>query len=359
MDKTAFTHRKYDDLTFIKELGQGRMGTVYLATFADVTSTGAVGGEKVVVKVGRVLPRMMKPGGQAYRELEFYRTFASRHRKQLRLYLLDYMVADPANVPFANKFNGKVYQHPVKDTTDLPPQQRKLHEQLIKARHCLVQVLPYLEGKPLTHYFDVWMKAGLKVSDQSRRQYSGWFADILKQVRLLHSTSRMLHSWGGEEGHTHGDIHPGNVMVLADGTATLIDYGNVDREDPAVDLLGLYHMTHLMNHFDELRRVGLASRANYMANLKEFGRTLEAQQMAALCSQVPAAHRKHVAFDLAEMLLPELMKSIIGGRRADELRFKQVWLIDLEDVLLFLNCAFAGDLDTVIARLAPARGRRT
>jgi ubiquinone biosynthesis protein len=35
------------------------------------------------------------------------------------------------------------------------------------------------------------------------------------------------------DGHFHGDPHPGNVMVLPDGTIGLIDFGNAGRLDPA------------------------------------------------------------------------------------------------------------------------------
>lgn len=69
---------------------------------------------------------------------------------------------------------------------------------------------------------------GVSVRDSDRIDALGVDRHALADVLLRCILTQSL-----VDGHFHGDPHPGNVMVLPDGTIGLIDFGNAGRLDPA------------------------------------------------------------------------------------------------------------------------------
>jgi hypothetical protein len=112
------------------------------------------------------------------------------------------------------------------------------------------------------------------------------------------------------------------------------------------------------NYWDEMRRLNKKYGAKfplgykyYLRDRAKFMKTPESKQMMELCRYVPDKYRKYTAFALAEMLMPDMMCRLQFGKYLDEADCKQMWLIDFEDVLFYLNNIFKGGhaIDRVIA----------
>jgi serine/threonine protein kinase len=219
MNRSEFSDRAHDDIKIVKKIAQGMMGTVFSAQCA---------GAKLIVKVSKILPQFLEPKNEVWRELEFYTNFARKHKKELLLYSIDHKVIKDCN---SFKIAGKTYKHPAPDDVieGMPAKNKKIHMQLKQSDLCLINIMPRLDGKELKHHIER-IKFGAH-GGVAKAGICGWFLDILKQLKVLHSN-----------GYSHNDIHPGNVMVLdggrkstasgkkstAPGRATLIDYGLVD-----------------------------------------------------------------------------------------------------------------------------------
>ena len=338
MDKDKFTSTHYEDIKIIRNIGNGMMGTVYL---------GQLGNKKIAVKVAKIIPAFIRPKGQIWRELEYYK-FAKKHKSQLHLYMLDYKIISNCG---EFKIHGAPYKHPAADDAinRMDEKYKKLHLALRDSKYCLVQIMSYIEGPNLKFYFD----SALKKPHFTKQQYYSWYIDILEQVSFLHS-----------KGYSHGDIHTGNITITKD-KATLIDFGLVNSRkwdakwSVAYDYISIYYLTHVMNHFEEFKRLNKLlgdkkfpiGHKYYLLDLKKFLKTKESKQFLELCKFVPGVHRKHIAFDLADMLIPGFMKELCGAEYANELKFKELWLIDFEDVLFMLNNIFTNGPKVVIEHL--------
>jgi aminoglycoside phosphotransferase (APT) family kinase protein len=57
------------------------------------------------------------------------------------------------------------------------------------------------------------------------------------ELKALWAEACAAAAWGGPAMMLHGDLHPGNILLAADGTLSgVIDFGDVGAGDPAVDL---------------------------------------------------------------------------------------------------------------------------
>ncbi len=356
MKVREYDDAKYDNLKILQPLGNGAMGRVFVCS---------LGKQHYALKISKLIPSLMKPkSGEVWRELQFYTNMSAKMKKTLKLYLIDYKIVDNCNaLPTINK---RLYQHPItmKNIKEWPAYQQAIHRALIKSPFCLLQVMPILRGNSLRHLLDETMKRSrsgvskLKPSTKpilfsafSKKQYYEWLIDILKQLQLLHKT-----------GYIHGDVHPGNIMVLDSGDAVLIDYGlvNSPKWSSKVSLMDdcdyLFYFTYMTNHYEEHVRMNAihgnkyqVSHAMYQRDLKKFLKTEEARYIAPLCEKVTAARRHDMMFSLAEMLLPDFIKHLTCGRYANEIIWHELWLINIEDALYMLRNI--DNLSKIIARL--------
>jgi aminoglycoside phosphotransferase (APT) family kinase protein len=62
------------------------------------------------------------------------------------------------------------------------------------------------------------------------------------RLRLLWSVLRDLPRGAGPDVMTHGDLIPGNVLVSGGRLAGVIDVGGLGPADPALDLVGAWHL---------------------------------------------------------------------------------------------------------------------
>lgn len=57
------------------------------------------------------------------------------------------------------------------------------------------------------------------------------------ELKAVWTEARAAAAWDGPAMMLHGDLHPGNILLAADGTLSgVIDFGDVGAGDPAVDL---------------------------------------------------------------------------------------------------------------------------
>lgn len=351
MDKNEFTNVQYNNVQLVKKIGHGAAGTVWRARL-DLGRPV----DQLIVKVAKLLPGALLRNHAVWRELEFYKD------RRLRGWpiALDWKI-----IPCADfKIAGKSYEHP-DQLNDLPLKYRRIQQALKKSKHCLVCIMPFIEGHDLKWYLNRVADNGLRMTGFTKKQYYGWFINLLEQVAFLHSA-----------GYTHGDIHPGNILI-GNGMATLIDYGTVNSKkwdskwDPTTDFSDIFWLTHITNHQAEYSRVAKkitaqkittgqkpatmpqfpTTHAAYINGLKRFFKTAESKHFLELCQRVPAKIRKHYAFALAEMQIPDFIKQLCGRSYANELKFKELWLIDESDAIFFLNHCYTGEINLVIKRL--------
>ena len=88
-----------------------------------------------------------------------------------------------------------------------------------------------------------------------RAQNSGLYAN--STIALLR---RFVDDIGERDTFVHGDFHPANIMVMADGELTLIDMGDASMGNPIIDLAGTYHVVRVA-----ARRPGGAERLTGMS----------------------------------------------------------------------------------------------
>jgi serine/threonine protein kinase len=265
------------------------------------------------------------------------------------VYTIDYKIVDNCDQLV---IAGKKYKHPAPDKIidDMPPKYKKIHQQLKGSKHCLINVMLFLDGENLQSYLNR-VAPKYTISSPMKWQYLNQFIDLLEQLKFLHVN-----------GYAHNDIHNGNIMILKSGRATLIDYGIVDSKkwnkkwSPLNDYYNMFYITRKMNHFDEFIRLNKKygdtkcpiGHKYYLQDLKKFMKTPESEQIMELCKHVPIEQRQHCAFDLAEMLMPEFMKTLQLPKLAAEANFKELWLIDFEHVLFYLNNVYTKGIDVVI-----------
>jgi serine/threonine protein kinase len=341
---------KYENIKIIKKLKSGMMGSTFLAKLNKT---------KLVVKVSKILLENLKKNEPTWKELTFGTSFAKKHKKELLFYTKDYKIIENCNT---FEIGGKVFKHPAfehcnKDNLiNIEPNWRKVHEKLSKSKYCLINIIPYLDGSDLQDFISKTILINGKIhSDKfNKKQYYGWFIDILKQIKLLHSN-----------GYTHNDIHPGNIMILKSGKATLIDYGAIDnkqwnsKSDKTHDYTSLYYLTHASNHFNEIKRINKKYGQNkfpigqkyYLQDLAKFMKTKESKQILGLCKSIPKKHQKHIAFDLADMLMPSFTKKIALAKYAGETNYMELWMIDIEDSLFYLDNIYTHGIGVVIKHL--------
>lgn len=89
--------------------------------------------------------------------------------------------------------------------------------------------------------------------------HDSWVAVCLARSESLIEVGRLRRLWaelrelprnGMPDRMTHGDLIPGNILVAGDRLAGVIDVGGLGPADPALDLVGAWHLLE-----DEPRRV--------------------------------------------------------------------------------------------------------
>jgi aminoglycoside phosphotransferase (APT) family kinase protein len=86
-------------------------------------------------------------------------------------------------------------------------------------------------GDLMSH--DTWMESCFRHSEQ--------LLDV-PRLRRMWAVMRSLPRGAAEDVMTHGDLIPGNVLVSNGRLAGILDVGGVGAADPAVDLVGAWHL---------------------------------------------------------------------------------------------------------------------
>lgn len=87
-----------------------------------------------------------------------------------------------------------------------------------------------------------------------RAENSGLYADS-----TITKLREFVDAIPARETFVHGDFHPANIMVMADGELTLIDMGDASMGNPIIDLAGMFHVIRVA-----ARRPGGAERLTGM-----------------------------------------------------------------------------------------------
>jgi aminoglycoside phosphotransferase (APT) family kinase protein len=82
------------------------------------------------------------------------------------------------------------------------------------------------------------------------RSHDGWMETCFERSAHLLDVPQLRRTWAalrvlprtGADVMTHGDLIPGNVLVSAGRLAGVIDVGGLGPADPALDLLGAWHL---------------------------------------------------------------------------------------------------------------------
>jgi aminoglycoside phosphotransferase (APT) family kinase protein len=83
------------------------------------------------------------------------------------------------------------------------------------------------------------------------RSHDAWVAFCLARSESLIEVGRLRRLWaelrelprnGMPDRMTHGDLIPGNILVAGDRLAGVIDVGGLGPADPALDLVGAWHL---------------------------------------------------------------------------------------------------------------------
>lgn len=344
---------KYENIKMGKFIGSGMMGTLYV---------GTLDGKKYAVKTEKIIPKMMKKySGVKWRELYFYTQVAPKYKKQLKIYAIDYKIIDDC----------QKFKHPATDEQikNIPEEKvKKLFMKLRESKYCCITIFPLLKGDNLHEFFmyhrnKITPKSKLSkpkipfnISVETKHQFYRWFIDILKQIKLLHSL-----------GYAHNDIHTGNIMII-DGTATLIDYGQVSSKkwneghDYTNDFISLIYFAGLCNHNDEHKRMNTIhgdkkypfGHDAHKLNLKKFLATKESKIFIGMCDKFPILESNNLAFYLCEIMMPDfIMKLTIPKKYIDQIFWTQAWLINFDDILFYLkNILLPNGIDMVIKKLS-------
>ena len=343
----------YDDLQIVNHIGKGWVGQVFLAKTHD--------GKVVVIKMSKVIPRMLKPiTGESWREIYFCSFVAPKYKKQLHLYTIDFKITDKCD-----------FEHPMNENHDffrfLKVNDRKFHQALHRSSYCIMNIMPYFPSSTLRKYYEeLWnftmqkRNTGWLTRDEvshksfyfNKRMMYMWFIDILKQVNLLHSI-----------GFSHRDIHSGNILILKNCSATLIDYGRVGSRDwgdfdSHSDIEHLFWITYCNNHLLENKRMNLIhgddkfpiDHKYYLKCRSKFIKTPQFDDIVKLCSNVPIKYKYDIAFEIAEMQMSCNMKTLMHSEYADQMNWSHLWLIDFDDVIYFVKHAFAHNALTDIIK---------
>src|SRR5450631_3644095 len=184
------------------------------ASIAQVHRARLISGEDVVIKVRRPgivelvesdisalmsLARLAErhiPGSEIYDPVALVREFARTIRREM-----DFSREGHTIEKFRDNFSGTPWMH-------FP---RVYWEQSARG----VLTMEFVDG--------------IKVSDQERLDLQGYHRKIIAQ-RGADSFLEMVLT----HGFFHGDLHPGNLLILPDNTLCLLDYGIVGRLDDSL-----------------------------------------------------------------------------------------------------------------------------
>jgi aminoglycoside phosphotransferase (APT) family kinase protein len=83
------------------------------------------------------------------------------------------------------------------------------------------------------HAHDEWMETSFRHSER--------LLDVTR-LRRIWRVMRDLPRGDAQDLMTHGDLMPGNVLVSAGGLAGVLDVGGLKPADPALDLVGAWHL---------------------------------------------------------------------------------------------------------------------
>lgn len=82
------------------------------------------------------------------------------------------------------------------------------------------------------------------------RSHDAWMATCFERSEGLLDVAQLRHLWSvmrelpriGSDAMTHGDLTPGNILVANGRLAAVIDVGGLGPADPALDLVGAWHL---------------------------------------------------------------------------------------------------------------------
>jgi aminoglycoside phosphotransferase (APT) family kinase protein len=83
------------------------------------------------------------------------------------------------------------------------------------------------------------------------RSHDGWMETCFEQSEALLDVPRLRKMWdalrklprgGADDVMTHGDLIPGNVLVADGRLAAVLDVGGLGPADPALDVVGAWHL---------------------------------------------------------------------------------------------------------------------
>lgn len=352
-----FDDPKWETLKILRSIGKGWYGEVFM---------GRINKSFYVLKISKVMPEMFdgedSTKGAAWRELYFYTKIAPKYKKILKIYTIDYKI-------------GKCdFKHPMTEDHKhhhyLPSKYKQKHQDLVNSPYCLMNVQPYFISLSLSnHFWAIWNRIlpkdelappiskfkWLDVGESTdvrivitKKLYYKWFIEIMKQLQCLHSI-----------GFSHNDIHGGNIIItIKDKTAILIDYGFVNcnkwnNYTTDIDIAYLFNLTHLSTTYDEVKRLNQIygdnefPTDNYFQCKDMIMSSMAFNPVHRACENVPEEQKYDVEFEMAKMMMPELVNNIIFKKYVDQMVWDKMWLIDYKDVLYYIKYAF-NNLEQVI-----------
>ena len=367
IDIKPYDNPKWNKMVIKRSIGKGWMGEVFVVECDGL----------YVAKICKITPAMLKPiTGETWRELYFYTKIASKYKKELILYTIDYSIINTCNELNVKNSDGQKQQfkHPMSDNNtffkNIPSKYKKLQRKLMESPYCLISIQPLIKSHMMKLYFDemqnyvspiklakptkkiCWMLKSDFVNKRlyfTKRDFYGWYIDLMKQIALLHKI-----------GFSHNDIHIGNILVLdapvgcLTRRATLIDYGLVNckkwrKYSIDNDIASLFFISRIDNHGREHKRLNAIygdkkypiGNAHYFNDIKKFMKSPICKHILHMCENISTKFKNEIAFHLAEMLMPEAMKLLESGTNyASQMSWTEMWLIDFEDVLMILEYGF-------------------
>ena len=347
---------KWERLRTVRLLGSGMMGSVYLTELPDDT-------QKYIVKIGKFFPADLKcgtknfEGGTIWRTLLFYTTMAKKNKKIFRTWTIDYKIIDNCN---DFKINRTKFKHPGDHGfwwSQMNEKGKRFHLKLAKSKYCLFSIQPFIANNgslgDLLHNLHLQLRSEdnnpppITIKPRmpfTKRAFYGWIATLMTQMYAM----RKLNC-------THGDVHPWNTLIIPGG-CTFIDYSPIyhgygknwkSRCDD--DIKALLNFMFITNHYDEHCRLNkIYGDKKYpigykegQKDIKRFRSTNKYREIAAMIPGVPKSVLDPIVFMLAEMMFPNIVKLVTIPMFATEAVWHEIWLIEQDDVILFLNNAFS------------------